>query len=529
MTSPPPGSAALDAAREHVAGAHAVYLRLRVGGRHQRMAWLSGDGIAGDLPAWIDDAVSRPGATLELTRTEPGGIPLDKAHELLTDQHRGLLAMITEPAATDAWIAPNDIITGNRSHRRALERLVETHGIAPDAVVAHPTRQWLLINDTAPRWHVLYRQKPRPGIRTVDRSGVDRLRNGLADWFYTQAAQKGRLPYKYWPGNGRYSPADNSLRRMLGVVALRQHAWSYGDVDQRAVADRCLVQLLDERYLTADGHGLISDRSGVKLGAIAIAGLALLAAPSSPDPDLLPALYRTTRRLWCDSGRFRTFWWPTARDDNHNFYPGEALLFWAQLYRLNGGVSLRHAIDHALAYYQRWHREQRNPAFVPWHTLALACMFDVTGNRGYLDDLLAMNDWLLAMQQWDDAPFPDMRGRFYLPARPDFGPPHASSTAVYCEGLVAAAAAARQAGHTAAARRFAQAARRGFAHLRQLQYLDTRDLFRFTHTARVAGALRTEVYDLTVRIDSVAHALQACLAWDAAGLDHLSGPEPLPT
>jgi hypothetical protein len=34
----------------------------------------------------------------------------------------------------------------------------------------------------------------------------------------------------------------------------------------------------------------------------------------------------------------------------------------------------------------------------------------------------------------------------------------------------------------------------------------------------VCGALRTEVYDLTVRIDSVAHALQACLAWEAAGL-----------
>ena len=68
------------------------------------------------------------------------------------------------------------------------------------------------------------------------------------------------------------------------------------------------------------------------------------------------------------------------------------------------------------------------------------------------------------------------------------------------------------------ARRLARAVLRGFGHLRQLQYLDRTDLFRFAHPERVRGALRTEVYDLTVRVDSVAHSLQACLAWDAAGL-----------
>jgi hypothetical protein len=152
-------------------------------------------------------------------------------------------------------------------------------------------------------------------------------------------------------------------------------------------------------------------------------------------------------------------------------------------------------------------------------------MYETTGNRGYLGDLADMNTWLLSMQQWDDAPFADMRGRFHAPARPDFGPPHASSTAVYCEGLSGAAGALRQAGDASTARRFALAAQRGFLNLRQLQYLDVSDLFRFSRPARVEGALRTEVYDLTVRVDSVAHALQACLAWHAAGLDSLLGTD----
>lgn len=514
-----------DRALGQVAGARAVYVRLRHAGRHRRAAWLGGDNVGTALADWVDAALGRQDATLELTRVDVEGEPLWPGHPVLADRQRGLWAFLTATGEPAHWIAPNDIITGNRSHRRALARLCEETLKPLDAIVAHPTRQWLLAHDPAPRWLRLDRQKSPPGTRAVDRAGRDRLQSGLAQWLYAQVAKSGRLPYKYWPGNGRYSPADNSIRRLFGVFALRQHAWLQEDAGLREVADRSLTTLLNERLLVADGCGLITDRTGVKLGAVAVAGLALLAAPTTPDPGLLPAFYRTTRRLWHDEGRFRTFWWPPTRDDNQNFYPGEALLFWARLYRRNGDPALRSAIDRALGYYQRWHRAQRNPAFVPWHTLALATMYGTTGNRGYLGDLANMNTWLLSMQQWDDAPFADMRGRFYAPARPDFGPPHASSTAVYCEGLSSAAGALRQAGDASTARRFALAARRGLLHLRQLQYLDVSDMFRFSRPTRVAGALRTEVYDLTVRVDSVAHALQACLAWDAAGLDGLVGTD----
>jgi hypothetical protein len=505
----------------HAVGARAVYLRLRHAGRHRRAAWLAGEAIGAALPEWVDAALERQDATLELTRVDNAGETLYPGHRLLADRERGLWAFLADAVEPARWIAPNDIVTGNRSHPRALARLTEATGIPLAAVTAHPTRQWLLAHAPRPQWQRLYRQKAPPGARKADRAGVDRLRRGLAEWLCAQAAESGRLPYKYWPGNGRYSPADNSIRRLFGVFALRQHAWSRGDGEQRALADRCLSVLLDERYLDADGCGLVTDRNGVKLGAVAVAGLALLAAPSVPDPGLVPALYRTTRRLWRDDGRFRTFWWPAMRDDNQNFYPGEALLFWARLFRRTGDPALRRDIDRALGYYQRWHRAQRNPAFVPWHSLALATMYETTGNRGYLGDLADMNAWLLSMQQWDDAPSDDMRGRFYAPTRPDFGPPHASSTAVYCEGLAVAAAALRHGGDASTACRFTRAAHRGLMNLRQLQYLDVSDLFRFAHPTRVAGALRTEVYDLTVRVDSVAHALQACLAWDVTGLDSL--------
>ena len=58
---------------------------------------------------------------------------------------------------------------------------------------------------------------------------------------------------------------------------------------------------------------------------------------------------------------------------------------------------------------------------------------------------------------------------------------------------------------------YRQAIERGLRSLRQLQFRDERDMFYISRKARVRGALRTEVYDNAVRIDSAAHALAATL------------------
>jgi hypothetical protein len=495
----------------------AVYVRRREAGRHRDRAWLIGPAIARELPAWVD-AATGPRATLELTQVDAAAVARPVGRRLLADHERGLWAFSDDPADPKCWLAPNEIIASNRRHPKALEHRFGSDAWRQGRVFAFATRQWLYTPGAGPEWVALDRQKAPAGERRVDHTGLAALRDGLAGWLYAGTERHGCPPYKYWPGNGRYSPADNSIRRFFGAFAMRQHAWRSGDATRRRLADRCLMRLLDERFrCDGDGRGLVVDRHGVKLGAIAVAGLAALAAPARL-ADLTEALYRTTRALARRDGAFRTFWWPDDRNDNQNFYPGEALYFWACLYRRNHDADLRQSIDRALHYYQRWHRDRPNPAFVPWHTLALSVMFGTTGNRGYLDDVASMNRWLLPIQQWEQTPHPDLRGRFFDPGRPDFGPPHASSTAVYCESLATAAGVLRQAGDRRTSERLARAALRGLGHLRQLQYLDRTDLFRFAHPERVRGAVRTEVYDLTVRVDSVAHALQACLAWEAAGL-----------
>ncbi len=163
------------------------------------------------------------------------------------------------------------------------------------------------------------------------------------------------------------------------------------------------------------------------------------------------------------------------------------------------------SVDH----YRRFHQRAPNPAFVPWHSLALRRLRPDRSLAGYL---FAMNDWLIGLQQWDSAPHADMAGRFYAPDRPDFGPPHASSTGVYLEGLAAAFEVAHERGETARAARYAKAIWRGLRNLHQLQFLDEVDCFYVSRRERVLGGLRSEVYDNTLRVDNTQHAVAALLA-----------------
>jgi hypothetical protein len=150
--------------------------------------------------------------------------------------------------------------------------------------------------------------------------------------------------------------------------------------------------------------------------------------------------------------------------------------------------------------------------------MAAAALYDLTSQRWLADWMFEMSDWLLAMQQADQSLPADVRGRFYRPDRPDFGPPHAASTAVYLEGLAEAWRLAARCGEADRQARYAGALRLGLRALRQLQFVDETDMYYVSQRGRVAGAVRTEVYDNTIRIDSVAHALLAVLSVQQYGI-----------
>lgn len=343
---------------------------------------------------------------------------------------------------------------------------------------------------------------------------ADRVISGISRWFMSNQDAEGGLPYKYWPSSGTYSDADNPIRRFMASVAFNRMAHALQRQDMKVAARKNLDYNLRRFYRVENGKGVIAWNGSVKLGSLALAALAILESPFAESWKAeLAELRQTINTLWQPSGAFRTFVYPADRNDNQNFYPGEALLFWAISLQKNRDEALLSQALKSFYYYRGHFRKSSNPAFVPWHSQAAAILYKLTGDAALRDFVFEMNDWLLPHQQWGGSVDFDHWGRFYSPNKPEYGPPHASATGVYLEGLVDALALAREAGDALRAASYKQAIERGIRSLAQLQFRDDLDAYYVSQKERVIGAIRTESYNNEIRIDNLQHGLMALLKY----------------
>ena len=485
---------------------------LRRDGKRLEEVWVE----TGDINQAIASIQARAGAraasscTLDFTQNWLN-VPLDRAPDVLTNKTRGLSGFELQLGARRVRVPPTLQIATNRSFARFLERFLKHHKLDPaefekrgqlrvfDAV------QVFIASFDPPSAKLLHRGGGLVAPETMDRAEFDLLIDGMKSWMKSNIRPSGHLVYKYWPSRGEETKADNTIRRFMGTLALIRS----GFLEEAA---RNIDFNLNRFYRVENGLGLIDWEGKVKLGAVALAALAILEHPEKARwSQAYQSLCRTTDYLHQADGSFRTFLKPSDRNDNQNFYPGEALLFWAQRLRLDPADGLADRFTASFQFYRSWHRKARNPAFVPWHSMAYAAIADLPDRDAMHDFVIEMNDWLLDVQQWGPPLAPEFWGRFYAPDRPEFGPPHASSTGVYLEGLAAALALAQDANDLARAARYEAAIWRAARNLRQLQFREPEELFYIAHPERVLGGLRTEVYNNEIRVDNIQHGLMGLL------------------
>lgn len=486
--------------------------------------WLDERDLGQALERILADAVAVGADTLQLDLTyrfRPIGRRLVPV--VFVNAWRGLLGLQIRFGDRLERLAPSEMIATNRRFERALRLFCERQGIDEAAFFegggtldAFDARQVLIRLAGEPQATTLFRGAPIVRPDDVDHATVGRMIPELGGWLARNLSADGRLTYAWWPSAARAPEGDNTIRQFMATLALIRLAKRTGSQADAERADRNLAANLRRFYLRLGDLGMIAHGGSAKLGAAALAALAIFEAPSRVHfEDELRALHAGVLALRQPSGRFRTFHQPAERDDNQNFYPGEALLYLASRLHLEPDPALLATCLTSAAFYRAWHLANRNPAFVPWHTQAGAILFELSGEAWLRAFVFEMNDWLLPLQQWNEAPAPDLAGRFYDPKRPNYGPPHASSTGVYLEGLAAALRLADEAGDEVRAAAYRRAIWRGLRSLRQLQFKDDRDAFYIGQHERVLGGLRTEAYDNRIRVDNVQHALMALLALSA--------------
>ena len=503
------------AGRQPTAGT--TWFCVRRNGAAKREGWMGKVALA-DLPRRVDASL---GDRIEVcfvdgTRpVEPNGISA-----AFYARAQGILGMEIGFRGETVRYAPTRLLAGNLRFERVLERFLERQNadageFASDGSLRALSARQFLISGDGGEVTELFRGSTlvSPTLLEGENRAND-IAGGIGIWMLRSISKEGELPYKYWPSRGVESPADNAIRRFLGSLALARLGELRRNARIREAARRNLRFNLNRYFQNlGDGRGAIVERTGAKLGAAALAALAILESPARAEFEAELEMLAAGVESLADAERgFRTFFFPPERDgENWNFYSGEALLFWAEAMRQ--GVPWAPSLEQWMAAFvrcRRRHRRARNPAFVPWHTQACVSLFAQTKRRELAEFVFEINDWLLPMQQWDGLT-EDLRGRFYDPRRPWFGPPHAASTGAYLEGLADALALARALGNESRAAAYQRAVDRGLRSLRQLQFRDHRDTFYISRKERVLGALRTEAYDNAVRIDSAAHALAAAI------------------
>jgi hypothetical protein len=384
---------------------------------------------------------------------------------------------------------------------------------------------------------VMFRGNEVVDVSEVTQRSTDALATGMLNWLVNNVHDDGRLTYHYFPSPAEEDKGNNMIRQWMATNAMVR--WAIDRKDQAVfdVAEKNIDYNLSKFfYYERDGQklsfsegepipddvlGVIDYQGKVKLGAIGLAGMAMWLHPKREQwMDEIKALDRMCTHLWHDDGSFTSFYRGSDKEF-HNFYPGEAMLFWATMYADTKDPEILRKFKLSFEYYRKWHLQpaNRNPAFVPWHLQADYAMWQALGDdeQELKDEMVVfmfeIATWLVEnMQQWEDGEwvYPDERGRFYAPNE-GWGVPHASSTGVYIEGLIDAWQLARDLGDGERRELYRLALIRGIRSMMQLQFVDDVDMFYVRDRKSVEGGIRTTLFDNRIRCDNVQHPMMGII------------------
>ncbi len=442
--------------------------------------------------------------------------------KLLSNIHRGVNGLEISYHDNVERFTPTYAIASNRSNKRLIKLFKIKHGLTKEEMKnkvryrIFEGEQILVKLGEKCKAHLMERGNNFVPISNVTQENTRKLADLASEWIFNNIHKDGRLTYKYYPSTGRESASNNMIRQWLATVALEQVATEINNTTIWNIIEKNIDYNLRHFYREDGKYGLIAWNNKIKLGALAVATMALIMHPNRDKwSHQEAALLRTINFLWNKDGSFTTFFKPKGRTDNQNFYPGETLLLWAILYEHNRDERLLKRFMKSFKYYQNWHLNivNRNPAFIPWHTQACYKVWKQTRDKNLKNFIFEMNDWLLNIQQWhSDVCYRDAIGRFYDPKRP-FGPPHSSSTGVYLEGLIDAFRLARATGDERRINAYRIAIIRGLRSIMQLQFVDEIDMFYVSQSKckYVYGGIRTTVYDNQIRCDNIQHNLMGAL------------------
>ncbi len=337
------------------------------------------------------------------------------------------------------------------------------------------------------------------------------------EWFLNSLKEDNTFIYLYDPVRKRHSTTNNAIRQLMASRLLAELASHNPDLLK--AHQRNLTHVFTHWYKEEGRIAYIYFNNKASLGASGIALRTLAQSPYAKGSNgkryhrKAIRLVKGIQSLMQPDGSFKAFIIMPPKDEMKDeeyllsYYSGEAILGLIEHYqRFGDQLALDLALkaqDYYLKHYVDNLPTNYRPFYVPWHTMSLSALYEITQDPRYPQAIFTLNDQLLKLQDRQKYP-----GKFAYSEDGRSTKGHSASDGVYTESLAYALDMARRMGDKTREARYLQAIDLAVGNLVSLQFTDNHSSL-FTGGPHVTGAIRIRTKTFNIRIDCVQHSMDA--------------------
>jgi hypothetical protein len=348
----------------------------------------------------------------------------------------------------------------------------------------------------------LYRYNALVDISEITNDLIHERLKLVRNWFVNNTDESGLHEYLYYPSTDKYSSSMNDVRMLATAWSMATLRDKYGDSRLDPIIKTTLDKYLKYKQCDGDVCYLMIDGSA-KLAYNAFVILALLETPSYPNRnELMRELALGILSNQQEDGSYHTYF-KSDKNSGQDFYPGESMLALMKLFDETGTKKYLTSVQKAFPYYRDYWRNNKNTAFIPWHSQADLLLYEATSDPEIPAFVFEMNDWLIRNNQITQSKWQDYIGGFpkSLPR---------NSTSSYLEGINDAYKLAILVGDSEHSEKYRESIRLGTRFILLTQYTPE-NAFYIKNQERAVGGFRKHLISNEQRNDYSQHASFALL------------------
>jgi len=327
----------------------------------------------------------------------------------------------------------------------------------------------------------------------------DSIESGYSWFLHSINNKTNLLEYEYYPSDDYYSIDNNNVRQLASL-------WSLTELTDFLVNDssKVLIHNTINYYLqyinqTQNEFLFLTINNQSKLANSAFLLMSLINTKNFDNRSFyIDKLTNGILSLQQENGSFYTYFF-SDKNTGIDYYPGEAMLSLIKTYQETADQRLLQSVQNGYNYYKEYWRNNKNTAFIPWHTQTYSILFNITKEKEVIDFIFEMNDWIIDNYQIQESKFIDEIGGFPL-YYPTF------STSVFLEGINDAYALAIEIEDSYHIKKYKESLTEGTRFVLQTQFNDENSFYVENKTKSVGG-FKTSLTKNTIRIDNVQHAV----------------------